>query len=199
MQPNFHLTAFSWKSPEAPVGTSRFALELSISPGHSSGVAQFWPSGNLEHLMKTRRLVALCALLGALTGSDVSSSADEKLNRADTSLGNTTIGGYVDSTAGGPQLPSPGWTGAWPPMPAVDETAPHAPPSLPPQPPQYPFPSPPEIVLPDYGVYATTFGLTPTPEPATYSLLLMGGVAGWLMKRKGKGSVLSGQVTGDGG
>jgi hypothetical protein len=48
--------------------------------------------------MKTRRLVTLFALLGALIASGVSASADpSKLGPGSTSLGGTTIGGYVDS------------------------------------------------------------------------------------------------------
>ena len=78
---------------------------------------------------------------------------------------------------GEPQLPPAGWTDAWPPMPGVVECYP--PPDCPPV-----YFAPPEIVLPNYGVMATTIGLTPTPEPATHSLLLLGGVAGWLLKRR---------------
>jgi hypothetical protein len=53
--------------------------------------------------MKTRRLATLCVLLGALIVSGVSASADEKpskLTSLQTSLSNTTISGYVDSTTG---------------------------------------------------------------------------------------------------
>jgi hypothetical protein len=50
--------------------------------------------------MKTRRFVTLCALLGALIASEISATADEKLNPGNTALGNTTIGGYVDSSVG---------------------------------------------------------------------------------------------------
>jgi hypothetical protein len=48
--------------------------------------------------MKTRRLVTLCALLGVLIASVDSASADEKLNPGNTGLGNTTVGGYVNSS-----------------------------------------------------------------------------------------------------
>jgi hypothetical protein len=72
------------------------------------GVAQLWSLGDFDIFMKTRRLVILCALLGALIASGVSASADEKLNPGNTSLGNTTIGGYVETTAGGQfQPPAP--------------------------------------------------------------------------------------------
>jgi len=67
-----------------------------------------------DAFMRTRRLVALCVLLGALMASGVSASADEKLNPGNTGLGNTTIGGSVGSTIGGqfqppPQLEHGGW------------------------------------------------------------------------------------------
>jgi hypothetical protein len=78
--------------------------------------------------------------------------------------------------------PPPGWTGAWPPMPTVDETMPHPPPVLPSQPPQYPFPRPPEWVLPNYGVIPLS--ASPVPEPATYSLLALGSLAGWWLRRR---------------
>jgi hypothetical protein len=56
--------------------------------------------------MKTRRLVILCALLGGLFASVVPSSADEsKLTQLKTSLSNTTISGYLDSTTGGQVQP----------------------------------------------------------------------------------------------
>jgi len=59
-------------------------------------------------------MVTLYALLGALIASGVSASADEHLGSGSTSLGNTTIGGYVDSTSGGQfqppaQLEHTGW------------------------------------------------------------------------------------------
>jgi hypothetical protein len=60
--------------------------------------------------MKTRRLIMLGALLGALVASGVSASADEKLNDPQTGLSNTTISGYVDVnvTIGGKvQPPAP--------------------------------------------------------------------------------------------
>jgi len=81
------------------------------------------------------------------------------------------------------QLPPAGWTGAWPPMPVTGQFPPYVPP---PQPPHYPYPSPPEIVLPNYGVGGSTAGLSPiaAPEPATYSLLILGSVAGWLFMRR---------------
>jgi hypothetical protein len=69
---------------------------------------------------------------------------------------------------------------AWPPMPGVVER--HRPPAR-----WSVYFAPPELVLPNHGIMATTAGLsplTPTPEPATYSLLLLGGVAGWLLKRR---------------
>lgn len=66
--------------------------------------------------MKTRRLIMLSALLGALIASGVSASADEKLNGPQTGLSNTTITGYVDVnvTIGGKvQLPAPLEHGGW--------------------------------------------------------------------------------------
>ena len=80
------------------------------------------------------------------------------------------------------ELPPSGLTGAWPMMPTVDETVPHPPPVFSPQPPQYPFPSPPEIVLPNDGV--TLIQASPTPEPTTYALFTLGGMAVWLLRRR---------------
>ena len=58
--------------------------------------------GDFDTFMKTRRLVTLCALLGALVVSSGSAFADPpKLGPGSTSLGGTTIGGYVDSFDGG--------------------------------------------------------------------------------------------------
>jgi hypothetical protein len=47
--------------------------------------------------MKTRRLVAAFVLLASLLAS-ISATAGEKLGSVQTELGNTTIGGYVDSS-----------------------------------------------------------------------------------------------------
>jgi ABC-type amino acid transport substrate-binding protein len=64
--------------------------------------------------MKTRRLVTAFALLAALSASSISATADEKLDPIQTSLGNTTIGGYVDSSAGWEfQPPVSGRHGGW--------------------------------------------------------------------------------------
>jgi hypothetical protein len=60
-------------------------------------VAQLFSLGDFDTFMKTRRLVTLCALLGALIASGVSASADEKLNPGNTGLGGTTVGGSVGS------------------------------------------------------------------------------------------------------
>jgi PEP-CTERM motif len=78
-------------------------------------------------------------------------------------------------------LPPAGWTGAWPPMPSPNPD--YQPPV---QPPRYPYPSPPEIVLPDQGVFATTAGLTPvaTPEPTTVGLFAVGGMAAFFWRRR---------------
>jgi hypothetical protein len=62
--------------------------------------------------MKTRRSVTLCTLLGALIASQISAAADEKPNPGNTALGNTTISGYVDSSAGWDSQPS-GHSGWW--------------------------------------------------------------------------------------
>jgi len=51
-------------------------------------------------------------LFGALIASGVSASADEKLSSGNTSLGNTTIGGYVDSSTDWELQPS-GHGGWW--------------------------------------------------------------------------------------
>jgi hypothetical protein len=75
-------------------------------------VAQLFSLGDFDTFMKTRRLVTLCALLGALIASGVSASADEKLNPGNTGLGNTTVGGYVDSSGGWDFQPS-GHDGWW--------------------------------------------------------------------------------------
>jgi hypothetical protein len=65
-------------------------------------VAQLFSLGDFDTFMKTRRLVTLFALLGGLFASGVSASADEsKLTGLNTSLNNTTISGYVDTTTGG--------------------------------------------------------------------------------------------------
>jgi len=48
--------------------------------------------------MKTRRLITLCALLGTLVACSVSANDAPKPNPGNTSLGNTTVGGYVDSS-----------------------------------------------------------------------------------------------------
>ena len=55
-------------------------------------LVQFW------HLMKTRRLVTLCALLGTLMVSDISVTAEEKPGGIITALNGTMISGYVDTT-----------------------------------------------------------------------------------------------------
>ena len=75
-------------------------------------MAQLFSLGDFDTFMKTRRLVTLCALLGALIASGVSASADEKLNPGNTGLGNTTVGGYVDSSYGWDYQPS-GHGGWW--------------------------------------------------------------------------------------
>ena len=82
---------------------------------------------------------------------------------------------------GQPSLPPPGWTHAWPPTPLPD---PNYRPPL--QPPHYPFPGPPEAVLPDQGVITTTAGLTPTPapEPTSVALITVGGIAAFLLRRR---------------
>jgi PEP-CTERM motif len=72
--------------------------------------------------------------------------------------------GIINFPDNGLSLPPAGWTGAWPPMPTIDETVPQPPPVFSPQPPQYPFPSPPEIVLPNDGVFWTTADLSLTLE-----------------------------------
>ena len=50
--------------------------------------------------MKARRLIALGLLLGALMGSRLPASADEKAGSVITGLRSTTLGGYVDSSVG---------------------------------------------------------------------------------------------------
>jgi hypothetical protein len=56
---------------------------------------------DFDTFMKTRRLVILCALLGALVASGVSASADEHIGSGSNSLSNTTISGYVDTAVSG--------------------------------------------------------------------------------------------------
>lgn len=64
--------------------------------------------------MKTRRLVAAFVLLASLLASSISATADEKLSSGNTALGNSTIGGYVDSSADWElQPPVPGRHGGW--------------------------------------------------------------------------------------
>ena len=78
--------------------------------------------------------------------------------------------------------PPSGWPPgeAWPPMPVTGLYPPVVPPS-----PCPPIAIPPELVLPNHGVFATTAGLSPIPEPATCSLLLLGGgMAAWLIRRR---------------
>src|SRR5439155_8013025 len=52
----------------------------------------------LRHLMKTRRLVSLCALLATLTVSSMSSIAEEGGGGVITAVSSTTLSGYVDSS-----------------------------------------------------------------------------------------------------
>src|SRR5438132_13468688 len=52
----------------------------------------------LRHLMKTRRLVTLCALLATLMVSSMSSIAEEGGGGVITALSSTMISGYVDSS-----------------------------------------------------------------------------------------------------
>jgi hypothetical protein len=52
----------------------------------------------LERFMKTRRLMGTFVLLTSLTACSISASADQKLTGLQTSLGNGTVGGYVNST-----------------------------------------------------------------------------------------------------
>jgi probable HAF family extracellular repeat protein len=59
-----------------------------------------------RNISKSSNYVILCALLGVLIASGVSVSADEKLNPDNTSLGNTTVGGYDDSSDGWDYQPS---------------------------------------------------------------------------------------------
>ena len=78
-------------------------------------------SASIPHLknifstfMKTRRLVAIFFLLASLLASNISATADEKLNQGQTSLGNTTISGYDDSSADWELQPSvSGRHGGW--------------------------------------------------------------------------------------
>jgi len=49
--------------------------------------------------MKTRRLLTIGLLLGALTAAGLSALADEHpVTTRNTGLGSTTVGGYVSST-----------------------------------------------------------------------------------------------------
>ena len=63
-------------------------------------------SGLLQ-LMKTRRLLACCALLVALLIPGVSATAEEKVAGVGSSLSSTTISGYVDSSVSGRISPAP--------------------------------------------------------------------------------------------
>jgi hypothetical protein len=69
----------------------------------------------LDTFMKTRRSVATFVLLATLLAGGISATADEKNSQTQTSLGNTTIGGYVSSSTGcESQLPvSSGHSGWW--------------------------------------------------------------------------------------
>lgn len=76
-------------------------------------MAEFW-TRRLDTFMKTRRLVAAFVLLTSLLAGSISATAGEKLNQTQTALGNTTIGGYVDSSAGWEsQAPVSGRYGGW--------------------------------------------------------------------------------------
>ena len=62
-----------------------------------------WPAfyvRRLDTFMKTRQIVKLFALLGALITSSISASADVHLGSGSTGLGNTTFGGSVGVTVG---------------------------------------------------------------------------------------------------
>jgi hypothetical protein len=48
--------------------------------------------------MKTRQLITLCTLLGSLIASGVSANDVPKPAPGNTSLSNTTVGGYVNSS-----------------------------------------------------------------------------------------------------
>jgi hypothetical protein len=64
--------------------------------------------------MKTRRLVGAFILLASLLVGGISATAGEKLNQTQTALGNTTISGYVDSSADWEfQPPASGRHGGW--------------------------------------------------------------------------------------
>jgi hypothetical protein len=64
--------------------------------------------------VKTRRLVAAFVLLASLLASSISVTAGEKLGSIQTELGNTTIGGYVDSSVSWrPQTPTQHEHGGW--------------------------------------------------------------------------------------
>jgi len=55
--------------------------------------------------MKKQRFIILCALLGVLIASGVLADDVPRPSPVNTSLSNTTIGGYVDSTTGGQVQP----------------------------------------------------------------------------------------------
>ena len=91
----------------------RSSSAIAVHAGWSR-VPELWTLGDFDTFMKTRRLVTLFALLGALIASGISASADEHPGSGTTGLGGTTVGGSVGSTTGGqfhqPAQPShEGW------------------------------------------------------------------------------------------
>ena len=63
--------------------------------------------------MKTRQLLAALVLLTSLFAGSISAAAGDKLSSGNTALGNDTIGGYVNSSAGWEPQSSPGEHGGW--------------------------------------------------------------------------------------
>jgi hypothetical protein len=63
--------------------------------------------------MKTRRLVAAFVLLSLLLVGSISATANEKLNQLQTSLSNTTISGYDNSSVNWEFQPPTGRQGGW--------------------------------------------------------------------------------------
>jgi hypothetical protein len=73
-----------------------------------------FPASTEKRTSSVKRFIAMFVLLTSLIGCGSSATAGEKLTGIQTSLGNGTMGGYVNSTAGGQvQLPQPEHDNWW--------------------------------------------------------------------------------------
>jgi acetate kinase len=73
-----------------------------------------FPASTEKRTLSVKRFIAMFVLLTSLIGCGSSATAGEKLTAIQTSLGNGTISGYVNSTAGGQvQLSQPEQDNWW--------------------------------------------------------------------------------------